>query len=84
MIRLTSWNEAQMDCASQNMTLLQYTHEVRRHGLTLGDFPSGHHFAHIMFLGLKRNSQVFYSIYVLPALILYFDDIKYHLMQSML
>ena len=67
MLRLTSWNEAQMDCASQNMTLLQYTHEFKSYGSTLGDFPAGHDFAQIMFLRLKRNSQVFKCIYILPV-----------------
>ena len=62
------------------MTLLQYTDEVKSHGLQLGDFPAGHDFAQIMFLGLKINSQVFYSIYVLSVLILYFDDIEYNFM----
>ena len=71
MIRLTYWNKAQMDCASQNMTLFQYTHKDKSYGLTLGDFPAGHGFAQIMFLGLKRNSRVFKCIYVLPVSIHY-------------
>ena len=59
MIRLISWNEAQLHCASQNMTLLQYTHDVEHYGLQLSDFPADHDWAQIMFLGYKRNPRVF-------------------------
>ena len=59
IIRLTSWNEAQSHCESHNTTLLQYTDQVDTYGLKFWDFPEDHEFSQVMFLGLKRNTQVY-------------------------
>ena len=55
---LISCNETERHCESQNTTLMQYTDEVRNIGLTSSEFPEGHEFVELMFLGIKINRQV--------------------------
>ena len=38
---------------------MQYTDEVPDTGLTFSDFPAAHEFGEVMFLGMKRNTQVY-------------------------
>ena len=57
-IRLASWTDAQRQCESENMTLLQYNSEQLPVGLTSAHFNKDFLFGDVMFLGLKKDTKV--------------------------
>ena len=55
--RLFSWAEAQLDCQSHNMTLLQFD-QIRDLNINEFHYSMAEDFQEIMFLGLKMNRKV--------------------------
>ena len=55
---MASWIDAQQRCESHNYTLLQYTEVNLQTMIRHIILEMAYEFAHVMFLGLKRNEKV--------------------------
>ena len=56
--RFTSWQDAQTHCETQQMTLRQYDGALSDSDIRRWHYNNAQEFDKILFLGLKRNSEV--------------------------